>query len=321
MPQWSHSINFFKTAVDKSNVGAKTIFDSFDRKLKVGETDPDISGYYTTFHPICLAYDNSYSVLDSLRSSKSGKTLGVVQLIDQLSSTNAREWDVAVQGVYNSKTPKYQGLFPNHRIPFQTGKVDARARAVKNLMTEMGTDAGLATIKTKVSTFLDLLTAAMVLQKNQLINIDLAITAIDVARDAASVAAFGIYGGFVTKFSANPKLMEDYFPIDLLQSISQSSYTGKLIFQVPKRLLHRKLDSTKQSLKYSYVGTNVAHAYFTNSLNKTPAPGTVVFIIQPNTMGECTPEEMGYTDDKRYLHIVNTGVEPANIVIDIMVAN
>jgi len=173
MSTWSRMVNFFKTAADKSNVGAKAIFDSFDLKLKAGISDPDISGYYTTFHPICLAYDSSYSVWDSLRSSKSGKTLGVVQLIDQLTSTNAREWDVAIQFVYNSKTPKYLSLFPNHRIPFQTGTVDSRARAINNLITEMGTDVTLATVKTKVTAFFGLLTDAMIVQKNQLNSINL----------------------------------------------------------------------------------------------------------------------------------------------------
>ena len=322
MPNWSRSDNFIKVAANRNYIGAKGIFDAFDLNLKTGSvTDTDILEYFTTFNPYSLAYNECYSTWSSLRSSKSGKTLGIVQLIELLTSTKAREWDVATQVVFTVKTPEYKSIFPHHRTIFQVGSVDSRITAINNLIIAIGDEIRLAAVKTSATSFALLLKNAVAVQGNQLKTINQTITLLDAARDAASVEMFGIYGKFVTKFKSDPKKMDFYFPVNLIQTVSQSSFTASLVANKIKKLFHRKLDTLKHSIKYSYVGTSVAHAYFTNSLTKTPAAGTPVYIIQPNTIGECTPEEMGYTDDKRYLHIVNTGVDTASIVIDIMVVN
>jgi len=115
--------------------------------------------------------------------------------------------------------------------------------------------------------------------------------------------------------------MDAYFPVNLLKTVSQSSFTANLAGKKTKKMFHRKLDITKQTLKYMSVGTEVVNAFFTNGLTSTPEAGTPVFAIQPNTMGECNPTEMGYTDEKRHLHIVNTGTETVSIEIDIMVVS
>ena len=86
-------------------------------------------------------------------------------------------------------------------------------------------------------------------------------------------------------------------------------------------MFHRKLDITIQTLKYMSVDTEVVNAFFTNGLTSTSEAGTPVFAIQPNTMGECNPTAMGYTDEKRHLHIVNTDTETVSIEIDFMIVN
>lgn len=321
MPNWNRSDNFISTVANRSYIGAKGIFDAFDLMLKAGIADPDILGYYNTFHLLCLAYDGGYGTWNTLRSTKSGKTLGVVQLVDQLTSTKAREWDVATQAVYDITTAKYKTLFPHHRIIFQIGPVESRLIAVNTLIEAIGTDVSLAAVKTSATNFSGLLTAALIVQKNQVLNINNTITILDAARDAASNEAFGIYGSFVRKFNTDPKKIDAYFPVNLLQSVSQSNFTATLAGKKIKKLFHRKLDITKHTLKYMNVGSDVVHAYFTNSLTNTPATGTPVFAIQPNTLGECNPTAMGYTDENRYLHVVNTGNDTANIEIDIMVVN
>ena len=286
-----------------------------------GVIDPDILVYYNSFHPLCLAYDTGYGSWNSLRSTKGGKTLGVVQLVDQLNSTKAREWDIGVQGQYDITTTQYKTLFPHHRHDFQSGSVESRLIAVNTLITAIGTDASLASVKTSATNFSGLLTAAMILQKNQILNINNTILVLDAARDAASDEAFGIFGSFVRKFNTNPKQIDAYFPVNLLQTVSQSNFTATLTGKKIKKLFRRKLDTTKHTLKYMVVGTDVVHGYFTNGLTNTPATGTPVFAMQPNTMGECNPTAMGYTDENRYLHVVNTGNDSTSIEIDIMVIN
>ena len=321
MSNWNRSDNFFEPAVNKSYFGAKSIFDAFDLNLKTGGvTDPEILGFYNDFHPFCVAYDNIYGTWSSLRSTRMGKTLGVVQLVDLLSSVKAKNWDVAVQNIYPNTSTEYKTLFPHHRSDFQNGSIDSRLQAVNNLLLAIGADASLAAVKTDATSFALSLKNAIEGQHSQINTINNTLQQLDAARSAASGEAWGTYGQFVTKFKHSPKQMDVYFPVNLLQSVSQSSYTATLAGNKIKKLFRRKLDTTKQTLKYFSVGTEVVHAYFTNGLTNTPAAGTQVFAIQPNTMGECNPTEMGYTDVNRYLHIVNTGTETMEIEIDIMVA-
>ena len=115
---------------------------------------------YNFFHPLKVKFDTEYSIWDGLRSSSPSNTLGVVQLLDELSSTYIRNWDLAIQIVYNIKTTQYKALLPKHRTPFQSGKIAAREHALNNLLTAIGTDVSLAAVKTSVTSFMALLTAA-----------------------------------------------------------------------------------------------------------------------------------------------------------------
>ena len=320
MSNWTRSDNFIKNVAERSFIGAKGIFDSFDCKLN-NSTDPEVMGYYNTFHPLCLIYDEGYGKWSSLRSGSPSKTLGVVQLLDQLSSTKIKAWDIAIQSVYDNTSMQYKGLLPHHRIPFQSGKTNSRAIAINDLITAIGDNTSLVTLKTNVTDFYELLTAAMLLQKSLIINIDLAIQELEAASNAASEEAFRIYGGFVMKFYKTPKHIDMYFPVGLLQSVSQSSFTATLSNKKPRKIFKRKLDITKHTLKYTSIGTDVVNGYFNNGFTDVHTPGTPIFAMQPNTMAEINPAEMGYTDTNRHLHIINTGLGSTFIEVDIMLAN
>ena len=321
MPEFTHRNNFIKIAANRSFISAKSIFDAIDQDLKAGNADPDILALYTSFHPYDIAYDNGYGVWSSLRRSNAGNTLGVVQLLEQLSHTEIKAWDIAIQAVYDNTTVEYKKLLPNRRYPFNSGKVNARSIAINDLITTIGTDASLATTKTRIVSFALLLKNATILQNEQLNNIDNAITALEAATNNASDEAFRIFGCLITKFYKTPKSIDAFYPVAMLQSVHQSTFTATLKTETPKKVFKRKLDIVKHTLRFTNIGTEIVHAYFTNGLTDVYTAGTPVFAIQPNTIVDCNPATAGYTDDKRYLHIVNTGLTTASIEIDIMVAN
>ena len=188
-------------------------------------------------------------------------------------------------------------------------------------VTTIGTDASLATTKTRIVSFALFLKNALALQTNQVKSIDSAILVMETACNEASDEAFKVYGCLITKFYKTPKSADFYFPIALLQSVSQSTFEATLITKAPKKIFKRKLDIVKHTLRFTNIGTEIVHAYFTNGLTDVYTAGTPVFVIQPNTIVDCNPATAGYTDDKRHLHIVNTGLTTASIEIDIMVAN
>ena len=321
MPEFTHRDNFIKIAANRNNIRAKKIFDAIDFALKSGKADPDIFDLYTSFHPYNLVYEDGYSVWSSLKRSNAGKTLGVVQIVEQLSHTKIKAWDIAIQAVYENTTVQYKSLLPNHRYPFNSGTVNARYIAITDLLTTMGTDASLTPTKTNITAFALLLKNAMDMQKDQVNDIDNALVALDAASNDASDEAFRIFGCLITKFYKTPKSIDAYFPVAMFQNVAQFSFTSTLKNKKPKKVFKRKLDILKQIMRITNISTEIINGYFTNGLSDVHTPGTPVLSILPNTIVDCNPAEMGYTEDKRHFHIVNTGLTEASIEIDIMSVN
>jgi len=318
---WPRTDNFIKNAAQKTYIGAKGIYTSFEERLFNGKTDPDVLSYYNEFDPYFNTFSSCYTVWDSLRSSNPGNTLGVAQLLDLLSGTKIKSWDIAIQVVYNNTTTQYKSLLPHHRTPFQTGQINQRVTALTNLITAMGTDASLAAIKTSVSAFLTQLNAAITLQHSQLLGINTAITNLEAAIGTAADIAFGIFGKFVTKFASTPKLIDAFFPVNLLQNLTQLTFTSTLTNNTPKEEFKRKLDITKFQLRITLVGAETVNGYFTNGITNLPEVGAKVITIPPNSVKEYMLVDAGYTDEKRHFYVVKTGTTDVSIVIDIIAEN
>ncbi len=318
---WSHTDNFIKISANKSYIGAKGIFNSLDAKLHGGITDPDILGYYNTFHPLNLKYDTDYAVWDGLRSTNLGKTLGVVQLIDQLQSIKVKAWDVATQVVYDNTTTQYTHIFPHRRSAFQTGSVEKRVAAVTNLISAIGADASLAAVKTNASAFLVLLNAAILAQTDQITEIDTAITNLEASSNDASDEAFGIFGSLIAKYKKTPKLVDKYMPIALLIHIVQLIFTITLKNMLAKKLFARKLNIEKNMLRGINVGKFAIDCFFNNGLSDRPEVGASIVRIEADCTKDFSPTDAGYTDLKRHFHVINTGILEAVVEIDIMVVN
>jgi len=210
---------------------------------------------------------------------------------------------------------------PHHRTPFQSGQINQRVSALENLILAIGTDASLATIKTSVSAFLVQLNAAIALQHNQLIGINKAIVNLEASIDKAADIAFGIFGKFITKFAATPKLIDAYFPVNQLQNVAQLTFTATLTNQTPKEEFKRKLEITKHKVKGTNLSSETVNCYFTNGLTNLPEVGARMISMPPTSVDEYTLVEAGYTDLKRHFYIVNTGTTDASVVIEIITEN
>ena len=318
---WSRTDNFIKIAAVKSNIGAKGIFNTLDVKLHGGIADPDILGYYNIFHPCNVQYNSDYAVWDGLRSTNLGKTLGVVQLIDQLRSTNAKTWDVAIQVVYPDTTTQYKHVLPHRRLHFQTGTIENRVAAVTNLISAIGTDASLASVKTSASAFLVLIETAILKQKDQITEIDTAITNLDKSCNDASEEAFGIFGSLIAKFKKTPKSVDAYMPVSLLQHIVQLSFKITLKNMLAKPLFSRKLNPVKNMLRGTNVGKFAIKCFFNNGLSDRPEVGAPMITIEADSTIDFNSTDAGYTDLKRHFHVINVGILEQAVQIDIMVVN
>ena len=308
MQTWIRSENFVDTSTIDNHLLAFDIFDEFATNLFGGIIDSDILEYYNFFLPYKTKYIDSFNVWNSLNSSSPSNTLGVKLLVVQLRGIEIQKWDIAIQGFYPRETSMYVKLFPHFRKDFQNGAVELRVKEVRNLILAIGDDVDLALIKTDVQTFLDLLTAAMTKQESQFTKITTSSVNLEEARIDAADAMMYVYGKLVSKFYKNLKGIETYFPINLLQRIIQELFVATLKNNKIRFLFKRKIDIETITIQVKNVGKNGVIGYFTNGLTNILAAGDLFVTFAPNSQATYNPADMGYTDEKRFFHIVKKGV-------------
>ncbi len=313
-PNWIRSDNFIIPLTNRTHITAKEIFNKLDENLAAGIADTAIHDLYTVFHPFNVTYDTSFAAWNALKTSNPGKTLDVQQNVEEL-ITNIGNWDVAIQGVHNRSSAAYKSLFSKHRTPFQSGTVASRIIALEALIAGIGTDAALATVKAEIVTFLAGFKTARTKQSGQITTIDTALTALDEATLAAAEKMFYVYGGLVMRFFQTPKSMEDFMPVALLQDSFQTTFVATLKTNKPRRINKRKLDPAETNLKFTSVGPDILHAYYTTGLVKIPGAGDPFVVINPNSTDTFNPTDLGYTDDKRCLFVMNMGTGKTVITI------
>ena len=315
---WPRTENFFLPFLQRSYILAKAIINAVDIKLHSGIADAGILAMYTEFHVLNDEFDADYGIYSSLKSINPSNTQGVTDLLGELMSRYAKKWDVAVQHIYEDTTTKYKSLFPNRRKPFQKGSLPSRITALNNLVTAIGSDATLATVKTEVETFLALLKVATDTQGDKNAAIAASQTVLDAIIVTVSVGLMKVYGLLTAKYCASLKTVDNYFPVDLLHVASQWSFTLTLDDLVPQLITKRKFDILVDKLNFINNGTSAAKAYFTNGIATTPEVGVPIATLAAESNSLFNPVALGYTDAKRYLYVVSTDGTTAVIVINLV---
>ena len=314
---WIRSENFIDTATEESSISAKEIFNQFNINLRSGITDPDLLAYYNYFEPINDKYNVAYLALDSLKSGSPANTFDLNNKIAQLRGIEIRTWDVAIQGYYERGSVMYKTLLPNFRQPFQQGSIAERKKAIVVLIEAIGDDANLASLKVDIQSFLDKWVASRTKQDTQFTNIELATDTLEVERLKACDAMMYVYGKLVSKFYKNLVMVELYFPVDLLQRITQDAFVATLKNNKIRGLFKRKLDVVKNLLAIKVVGKSAVIGYFTNGLTDKLAEGDLFMTFQPDTMANYDIAKMGYSDEKRFFYIMRKGTGKTVVAVKI----
>ncbi len=302
---WSRAQNFIDTVTDGSYKLADEIFKSHYQLLNGGAGNATIAAMLTYFDPFYAAYSNAYVGWLALRGQGTGNTQTLVELIDELSSSRIRKWDVAIQGVYEQGTPQYQSLLPARRSPFQQGGIETRFSAVQALIAAIGTDAALASLKTQIEDFLTTMENARNNQVGGVAGVNIASGAIDLARDNAAQAMFKNYGSCVVLYYQTPEQIANFFPVALLQSKEQNTFTATLRPGNSHRLFKRKLD-VANTLTLVNDGDVDIDFFFTDGLITSLQPGLPHVKVAAHTFETIPPSQAGYTDDKRFFFCQNS---------------
>jgi len=315
---WHRTVNFFKPIIQNSYTSAETIIDFTDKALFEAIADPAILAIYNVFHPLKLTYSADYLVWGTLKSGNPGNTLGVTQLLEELSGTYIREWDNDIQKVYDIKTTQYKTLMPHRRTPFQSGKIGDRLKALNILLAAIGSDASLAAVKALITAFVGLLTAAIATQSGQVSGIDTAITNLDASALAAADGLLFVYASLLAKYYLVPITVDNFFDVSMLHSTDQMVFNTILKTNKPKKICKRKMDIVDNSLKFTVVGDSTIIAFYTNGIIKTYVPGTPFITLLPNSISTHTFAEAGYTDINRFLYISSSAIGTTTVKTEII---
>lgn len=223
--------------------------------------------------------------------------------------------------MYDVDTTQYKTLLPKHRIPFQTGTIASRVLAINTLITAIGSDASLATVKTSIVTFITLLNTAIGKQGSQITNIDTAVADLEASALKASEGMLFVYASLLAKFYLTPASVDTYFDITELHSVLQMVFNATLrVINRERAICRRKMDTAKYSVKLTHVGTGIVNVYYTNGIAKKPGVGTIVTSLQPDSSATYSFNELGYTDQKTFLYLVNTTGSKAQVKIEIVLS-
>lgn len=150
---WSYLQNPFDNVTKKSNKHMLLMAtDHFD-KLNAHKADPKINELYRFGKPYFDDFCEKYRKVSTDSASYQMQTERTVKLLEELSSTLARRWDIQIQVVYDIVTSEYKSLLPNGRAQFQSGAYDLRINEVQSFANRLNSYPEFANLKADVEEF------------------------------------------------------------------------------------------------------------------------------------------------------------------------
>ncbi len=247
---WSLTDNVFDN-VTKKNYSKMYIIAKYTKAvLTARQSDPGIATILATFGPICDAYATTYENWIESQGEQIGSTAKVKGLLKLLQSKYIRQWDVAIQQVYDVGSEAYIRLLPNRRTPFQIGKQSSRLSVVAALDEAIGSDPALATLKGTIQSFHNTLNDAVISQHgNKGIKSILSLKT-EAARLAAAEGLMGVFCSLGLLNLGNLKNVDAYFDLRNIQNKRQTTYTAHIpVGEFKFVLLHTFKDTDKFTVK------------------------------------------------------------------------
>ncbi len=189
-------------------------------KAKVGPADAldaDIMACRDRVNVAMAEFSRTWSEWQNLDASYGAKTDVLQGLLAELSATQIRQWDVAIQGVYLDDTPEYAELLPAGRGPFQSAAIEEKVQAVKTLGERLGKFSQLSVLKKTVKDFHTKLKTARDTQKGEEGGRDSASNDAETARVELAAALFANVGRLMEKHSKESYRIEDYYDLALIR--------------------------------------------------------------------------------------------------------
>lgn len=218
---WQFLSNQFETGTRNNFKRANVLNNDHLSKLTSEQADPDILALVTRTQPPSTAYSGAYSNWISARATYKGHTQLLDNLLNDLSSTKIKQWDIQIQAQFLEGTPEYTMILPNRRGPFQTGTKDERLSEVEALAQRLLGYAALAATQADVAAFGTALRTARDNQQQKEQLVSMASDVLENARLDLCIMMYGNLGVLMDKYRDTPAVIENFWQLDLIRRTGQ----------------------------------------------------------------------------------------------------
>ena len=301
---WSYSDNTFNNATVGNYKKYFSISTYHDEALEAHSSNAAILPLYTFYHPLHLAYKAAYNGWSSSKDTKQGDTELVKQMLADLANPKIQQWDIAIQQFYLKGTPQYKALLPNGRQEFQKGSQQERIEAIETLILNIGTDANLATLKTTIQTFYDLLSDAQGKKIGKQSTTETDSDAVEAARVTAANAMYKNLGNLMVLFFENPLQIEPYFDLALIRTTEQTTFVNNDVKALKVTSIVKRTLADNKTITIRNTGTEVLIFY--PAAHKEDAPGTLISHDMPADSTQVFSKvEFGNTKELPFINVIN----------------
>lgn len=229
-PRWSYLSNPFDNVTRNSFRTMRLLAtDHFDKLAQAAKSDPKIEELYQFGKPYYDDFINAMQTNTNSEAFYKMYTQRMRDLLDKLSGTLARRWDVAVLNEYDNVTPEYQALFPKGRNAFQSGAYDERIDHVLALAERLEVFPNLSTLQNEVAEFGKKLRLTRNEQQGYEHNNQNASDLMEEKRYALAEALYAIYGGLIRIFFKDLRKVENFYELKyFVRSIKKATAEGEL---------------------------------------------------------------------------------------------
>jgi len=301
MLPWSFIINPILAATEDSYPKARIISTVQDSALFATTGVPFITAMQVSYHPIHLNYLAKHDAFIAQGGSQESETLSVKQYLQLLSNSKIRQWDVAIQNVYPLGSKRYKELFPNHRIPFQSGKQSDRIAAVSALNIAIGSDTEIVPTKDDVELFFTQMNAKYSGQQGSIHHTSVVKQQLEAARVAMAEAQFGNLGTFIHEYKATPELLLPYFDVKNIRSHNQVLFSHILKALQDYCLFKHTFGKDDE---VAITNPNGFPLKFFKAALKTNKIGETFYIAPPEARSVITAGDIGDLNDK-FMKVLN----------------
>jgi hypothetical protein len=216
---------------------------------------------------------------------------------------NINAYDASIQTHYAKKTTRYKALFPHAHKPFLNGTTADRISALNSLVTAIGTDAALASVKAAIVLYESNLNTALGNKSSSKQTTGNTSDAVETARVNMVASMLSSYGKMLDHFNTNPQVAAKYFDEHNLRNTLQVDFRNN---HQPVLSIHhivkRGFENSVQ-IEVENNGNDHLQVYLSDQPNGAVA--TIFVDAPPHTTAMHPINEFGDYNLNHFLNIYN----------------